>query len=72
MISRCVEEPGNDENDEDDEQYCSDDNQASDDDSGSDLEPFTLQDTEQCTFEGSGDTRYDLRQRAIITRGHTV
>jgi hypothetical protein len=54
-----VEEEG------DDDEYCSDDNESSDDDSGSDLEPFTLEDTEQCKYECVVDARYVLRDRAV-------
>ncbi len=49
----------------DDDQYCIEDNLSSGEDSGSDLEAFTLEDSQQCTYEGVDDSRYRLRGRAM-------
>ncbi len=48
-----------------DDQYCSDDEDFSDDDSDSELEAFTMEDTELCIFDGAADTRYGLRERPV-------
>jgi hypothetical protein len=48
-----------------DDQYCSDDEDFSDDDSDSELEAFTMEDTELCIFDGPADTRYGLRERPV-------
>jgi hypothetical protein len=57
-----------DEDDSDDDQYSSEDKESSDEDSDSDLEAYTLEDAEQCTFkvEGLEDKRYGLRARPLF------
>jgi hypothetical protein len=57
-----------DEDDSDDDQYSSEDKESSDEDSDSDLEAYTLEDVEQCTFEVEGveDKRYGLRARPLF------
>jgi hypothetical protein len=55
--------------DADENQYCSDDHDSSDGDSDSDLEAFTLEDTELCCFAGSEDKRYGLRAPCLCFLG---
>jgi hypothetical protein len=56
------------EDDSDDEQYSSEDNESSGEGSDSDLEAFTLEDAEQCTFtvQGVEAKRYRLRERPLL------